>query len=137
MRDREQDFIVSRLKNQTGAGEGANVPPAMKGGYRIPFVTGIKLLEKTTSAAGIMVTIGWDEPTDYNNIRCYNVYAYGILGNDQPVGPYSTTRSPCHVLLQSPTDTTVVFKVQTILNNGFSTPIDTAPSCAISVAAFT
>lgn len=135
--DREQDYLLSRLKNQTSSGEGSNIPPILKAGLRIPYVTGLKVLGTTTTAAGTDVVIGWNEPESPNNIRCYVAHAFGPFGINQPSTSCTVTHSPAHLLIQSPTAVPIIIKVQTVLNNGLSTSIDDAPSCVSLVPAFT
>ena len=138
LHDHELDYLVSRLKNQTGSGEGLNLPPRLKGGYRIPFVTGVRVLSQNNTDAGTKIVIGWDAAPSSSDlvVREYAVYALGVFGTTQLHGPFSVTNSPVEIMLQLDAPRVVTFKVKTVLTNGLSSSLDNSPTCSASVPAF-
>ena len=124
------DFIVSRLVNQTGSAEGSILPPRVVGSLRIPIVSNLRILRTQSYFGGTQFSLAWDEPTRaLNIISHFNVYVLGLLTNNaQPLGPFTTRRSPAEIRVQAETATTVTFVVQTVLLNGQVSDIANSPS---------
>lgn len=132
--DRESEYLLGRLKNQLASGEGSNVPPQLRGGVRIPLVTGLKILSHTTVSAGDKFVLTWWEPEGLSNISHYNVLAMRQTDKRTSLGQTMTTRPPAIIILSVDVATAVSFRVQTVLKNGLSSSIDDSPSCAALVS---
>jgi len=124
----EIDFAVGRLINTTNTAEGAILPPAQKGEFRIPFVTNLQLVKTISYFGSTQFTLTWIEP-DSPQISHFNIYVYGLLTNNrQALGPSTVTRSPAEVRVGSRTAVTVTFVVQTVLKNGQVSDLERSPS---------
>lgn len=134
-KDQELDFLVSRLKNQVGAGEGSNFPPRLIGGRRVPLVSALKTVRATNFSGGTEFVLTWLD-VELPNVNGYNVYVTGLLSdNKQPALVGLFKRSPAQFRVESNIATKVTFTVQTVLNNGLVSPIDISPSCTGSTVA--
>jgi hypothetical protein len=128
-KDQELDFLLARLKNQTGAAEGSNFPPRLIGGRRVPLVTGLKTIRAHSFSGGTEFVISWLD-VELPNVNGYNVYVTGLLSdNKQPALVGLFKRSPAQFRVESNIATQVTFTVQTVLNNGMVSELSQSPSC--------
>lgn len=126
---KESSFVIERVRNTVNAAEGTLLPPQQRGDYRLPFVSGLRLVKTESYFGGTSFTLNWIEPESRDtNISQYNVYVVGLEFQDKPVGPFSTNKSPITVRLVNSQASRVTFFVQTQLNSGFVTPLNFSPS---------
>jgi hypothetical protein len=127
----DDDQALQRIINKNNTGGGTNLPPRVIGGRRVPVVDSLRLLEKKRYFGGTEFSIAWQEPVDIQNDRIshFNVYIIGLLSkNQQPIGPYSTRRSPAILRVQTQEPTPIVFIVQTVLLSGMMSSLEDSPS---------
>ena len=122
-------FITETSVNQLGVAEGSLLPPRQKGQFRVPFVTGLKIMKRRAYLGGTEFTLTWQEPEGISNISHYNVYVVGLLDNNKtPQGPATVQRSPAVVRLVSGALTRLSFIVQTSLKNGMVSDLRESPT---------
>lgn len=128
--DADIAFITSRLINQGGVADGPSIPRPVRGEFRVPMVSGLRVVgTPTASFGGTIFTLAWNSPADQFVSR-YNVYAKFLLDqNAQPTLVGSSATSPLTVRVTADSAGTVVFFVQTILANGQSLPVGRCPTC--------
>lgn len=120
--------MMQRIINQTNAAEGTTLPPRQSGPFRVPLVSGVKILNTQSFLGGTQFIVGWVEPTGQTNlIDHYNLYASGLTDNGL-VGPVSSNQSPATIRLQTTAAQTVTIFVQTILKSGLAGSIESSPS---------
>ena len=128
----EDQFVLARLKNITNTAEGTNLPPSLKGGVRVPIVTGLKLVKATLFSGGdhIQYIISWNN-APIENVDHYNIY---ISNTGDPKGvinsPNIVKNSPAFLLvIVSPNlNSRNIITVQTVLNNGLMSNLEASPS---------
>ena len=125
----DYQFSLGRLTNLNGAAEGSNLLPPQVGQWRIPFVNNLKLVRSELSGSQTFFTLTWD------NVILTNVDHYAIYVNDvtnpsnAPVGPYLAQRSPTRIGINITGEVPLTFLIQTVLNNGFQSNLNSAPTC--------
>lgn len=125
----DSTFVTEIAVNQLGSAEGSLLPPKQKGQFRVPFVTGLRVLKRRTYLAGTEFTLTWQEPEGLTNIAHYNVYVTGLLDNNKtPQGPSTVQRSPAVIRLVSGSLSRISFIVQTQLKNGMVSDLRESPT---------
>jgi hypothetical protein len=82
----------------------------------VPYPTGFRIIDKTTSGSDSIYTLRWWNPEKYN-IAGFNVYSHNFDTNT--VKLVGTGRwSPMRVTIPTAEVTMTVFRIQTILNGG-------------------
>ncbi len=112
------EHVLSRL--QSSGAEGSLLPPQQRGEFTVPFVTGLKIVEKTHGITSSTFTLAWDDvESDSVTVDHYNIY-YTMLGTNttQFIGPFTAIKSPAQITIVAPANHTVTFIVQTVLTNG-------------------
>ncbi len=123
------EFGLGRLLNLNNSAEGSNLLPPQVGEFRIPFASNLQMVRAQLVGDQTYFTLSWD------NVPLTNVSHYAIYVNDArnpsnaPIGPYLSPRSPVRIAITSPSGAPLVFRLQTVLNNGFQSNLDAAPTC--------
>jgi len=111
-------------------------PPVKIGGLRIPYVKQVTATLSATLAGGELYTLSWLDPVDVPGLSHFLIFASNLYDQQlEPVLVGATRRAPGHVLLQVPSTRTVIFYVQTVLSNGFTTDLAKSPSVTVSAQA--
>ena len=123
------EFAIRRLINWNQAAEGYTLPPRQFGEFRVPFVSGLRIIRTQPFFGETQFTLVWNDPNS-PNVSHYNVFAYGAFAdNQQPVGPTSVQSSPCIFRIPASVNgTRITFVVQTVLTNGQTSILDRSPS---------
>lgn len=132
-RDFENQYVIRRLKNQTGTAEGGIVPPPLKAGVRIPTVNKLKILNRESYLGGTQFTLSFEEPTiedSSTQISNYIVYVRSINSGGAFVAqnPATVKGSPAIIRVDGSEETRVTFTVQTVMQSGQVSFIDNSPS---------
>lgn len=130
----EDQFVIDRLKNITNTAEGTNLPPSLRGGVRVPIVTGLKLNKITlfNSNTSIQYIISWND-AQIENVDHYNIY---LRNTKDPTGvvnsPFMVKNSPALVLtpVSLNLNSRNIITIQTVLNNGLMSSLEDSPSVA-------
>jgi len=113
-------------------------PPVKIGGLRIPYVRNVSAVSSATLAGGELFTLTWLDPVDIPGLSHFLIFAANMYDPQlEPVLVGAARRSPGHVVVQVPTTRTVIFYVQTVLSNGFSTDLAKSPSVTVTATAST
>ena len=95
----------------------------------VPQATSFKVLQVTPRPASVEVVLTWIEPISIANpVDHYIISVTGAVGNNrQPAAPYVVSKSPAKLSINlTPGLTGLTFQIQTVLKNGFVSPIETA-----------
>ena len=131
----EDRFIIDRLKNPTLTAEGPTLPPRVTGSVRVPLVSGLRVVKKSTFLGGTVFVLSWNEPNDFRYVDHYNVYIKGLYENNQaPVGPFAFPKSPAYIRLTADSAGIVTFSVQTVLKNGMNATLDECPTATAEIS---
>jgi hypothetical protein len=123
----DNQFVIDRLLNYTTSAEGGKaIPPRQHGSFRVLPVDTLKIVKKITDGISAFYTLIWNEPNSDPSqpIDHYNIYA--SRGASQ-LGVTSTNTPPA-VIYISDASLPVVFTIQTVLANGTTSLVSTAPS---------
>ncbi len=127
--DQDDSYSLNRLRNITGVAEGTSLPPRQIGQFRVPFVTNLLTARSEKVGLNTRFTLTWSEP-QLRNIANYAVYINDAANlNQSPIGPYVAPNSPVQIVVPSSLASTLVFRVQTVLKNGFVSDFGAAPTC--------
>lgn len=102
----------------------------------VPQATSFKVVQVTPRPASVEVVLTWIESISVANpVDHYIISVTGAVGNNrQPAAPYVVSKSPAKLSINlTPGLTGLTFQIQTVLKNGFVSPIETAPTCAAQV----
>jgi hypothetical protein len=123
-------YIMQRLRNPGKVGEGSAVVPRLTGFLRVPYPRNFKVLSTTGYKLGTEFILSWTEPEDFADVARYNVYAINTIdANPIPVVVGTSRRSPCTARVTSSVAGTIIFYIQTVLTNGYSNDLNSAPTC--------
>tara|TARA_R110000868_G_scaffold68695_2_gene203117 strand:+ start:689 stop:1402 length:714 start_codon:yes stop_codon:yes gene_type:complete len=129
------NFTLRRLSNINAAAEGSNLPPRQFGELRVPIISGLRILSTATLPGILQVTLSWLNPEFPNvEINSFRIHAEGVAGVSQRIFLGSAPGSPMIVNVPAVGQSNVVLRVQTQLNNGLLSPIETSPSIVVSGA---
>lgn len=124
-----KDFALGRLANLNHAAEGTNLLPPQVGEFRIPFASNFKNNRTQLIDGQTYFTLSWDN-VDLDNVSHYIIYVEDATNpNSAPISPSQTPVSPVRIVVNSPTDTRLVFTIQTVMKNGFSSDLSGSPTC--------
>lgn len=124
-------FALDRLTNLGSTAEGTNLPPRQTGDIRVPIVSGLKVLNSEITQFGPVYTLGWLDPdAGGSQIVQYNIFVIGLDGTERPQGPFTATKSPATIRIQSVSNSQIRFIVQTQLHNGMTSQLEFSPSVA-------
>lgn len=127
--DQDDNYSLNRLRNITGVAEGTSLPPKQVGQFRVPFITNLKTARAQKSGTNTKFTLTWSDPL-LPNIANFAIYINDAANlNQSPTGPYIAPTSPVQIVVPTSLASTVVFRVQTVLKNGFVSDFDAAPTC--------
>ncbi len=122
-------FGLGRLLNLNKSAEGTNLLPPQVGEFRIPFVNTLTLQRVEVIDGQNYFTLSWQN-VDLPNVSNYRVYVNDAGSpSNAPIGPYIAPQSPVRIAVIAPTNTRLIFRLQTVLNNGFQSNLDAAPTC--------
>jgi hypothetical protein len=122
------------LTNLAGAAEGTNLPPRQQGGFRVPAAKGFKVLSTTTLSDGMRIVLTWDTPEGKANVNHYRIYTFNSSQpGTQPASATASAKAPVTLTVQATAADILVFRIQTVLNNGLTLPVNDSPSCAVTV----
>lgn len=129
-------YAVGRIINQGQVADGPTLPRPVRGEFRVPFPSGFKISgTPSTSFGGTVFTLKWNDCNDPYVSR-YNVYVRNALDeNVQPALLGVSQRSPFTARVTSDAATTVIFYLQTVMNNGQALPVNRCPTCTGTVPA--
>ncbi len=126
-RNLEDQYIIDRIKNQPGSAEGSVLPPRFLAGQRVPVVTNFRIVKTESFSGGTAFTLAFDTPLTLKNLDKFNIFY--SLGNTSYNFAGSTINSPATFRIVTDQEERVVFQIQTVLLNGFSSRSDTSPTC--------
>ena len=99
----------------------------------VPSVFNMEKLGETQDVGVTHLALSWSSPSD-KNIEKFEVWAQNVsFQSSQPYKVADVTDAPATVQLTSDQDTGVVLFIRTILKNGLSTPLASAPTVATSI----
>jgi hypothetical protein len=103
---------------------------------RVPQVSGLRIARSTSQGGTNIYTLVWRNPEDVS-IAHFNVYAQNLLNQNQvPSLQAQMKSSPAEVRVLADESANVIFKVQTVLTNGMSSDLDTAPTAPATTSTF-
>lgn len=129
--NREDSYALRRLINSENAAEGSSLPPPQIGPFRVPYVKSVRV----SSPEATKYRVTWIEPEGFTaRIAQFNIFIILSGGIRQPIGPFSTTKSPLTIQILLSPGTVATFFVQTQLSSGFTNPVALSPSAAITAS---
>lgn len=135
----QDTWIIDRIRNQRGAGEGTSFPPRMQNGVRIPLVKNFKVLKTEGFLGGTQATLSWDVPDDNATlpIDSFLISVKGIQSGtaDVNMAPVVAKTSPCVIRIMSSIETVATVSIQTRLNNGQVSLLASSPTVSIKTIA--
>ena len=129
----ENQNILERVTNALNTAEGTVMPPRQVGPSRVPLVTSLRLLNSESGFMSAKFTLTWTEPATVIPISHYNIYVQ--IGKQTPSAPTVALKTPATVTVvytESQVNEQVVFYIQTVLRNGFSSDIALSPTLCAS-----
>jgi hypothetical protein len=123
------EFVTSRLSNQTNTAEGSNVPPRLQAGQRVPLVTNLRVIKSTQFFGGTDFVLSWNPPVETAGVQQFNVFVLGLLPGNLPSGPFTTRTAPAQIRLQANAEVRITFVVQTQMASGLTSDLRDSPSC--------
>jgi len=127
-----QKYLINKIQNRFGAAEGTNLAPRQSGGFRVPVVSNLQLLQTSQTSQGTSFVLTWTDPIGQNvTIDHFNIVAFGVPGAPtQPQLVGQTKLAPCTVNIPVVSQSTLQLIVQTCLSNGMYSSLEDSPSIA-------
>jgi hypothetical protein len=123
-------YITQRLRNPGKISAGSAVIPRLVGFLRVPYPRNFKVIKTTGIKMGTEFILSWTEPEDFADVAQYNIYAINTIDANPIAAIVGTSRrSPCTARVVTSAAGTIVFFIQTVLTNGYSNDINSAPTC--------
>ncbi len=120
-------FGLERLINLNNAAEGSGLLPKQVGEFRVPFASQFTL-ERTEFNVQTFFTLSWLN-VDLTNVANYRIYVNDAVNTfASPIGPFVAPQSPVRIAIPGDAGQRLVFTIQTVLNNGFQSSLDGAPT---------
>lgn len=121
-------FGLGRLMNLNNAAEGSNLLPKQVGQFRVPFATQFTIQRVEFLDAQTYFTLSWLD-VDLTNVANYRIYVNNVgITFAAPIGPFVAPQSPVRLAIPGASGQRLVFSIQTVLNNGFQSSLDGAPT---------
>ena len=130
MRTQDSNYVLARLSNFANAAEGATLPPKLGVGKRVPSVESPFVARTEAVTGGTVFTLVFDEPPG-NNLYAvyYKLESTTTINISQYSGPTTFAASPVSVYVPASTGQKVTFYIQTQLPSGFTSELETSPTC--------
>lgn len=120
-------FGLERILNLNNAAEGTNLLPKQVGQFRVPFASQFTL-ERTEFSVQTFFTLSWLN-VDLTNVANYRIYVNDAVNTfASPIGPFISPKSPVRIAIPGAPGQRLIFTIQTVLNNGFQSSLDGAPT---------
>lgn len=130
MRQQDSNYVLARLANFSNAAEGPTLPPQLAKGQRVPSVDSPFVARTEAITGGTLFTLVFDEPLG-NNLYAvyYKLESTTTTQISQYSGPQTSSSSPISIFVPSTSGRKITFYIQTQLSSGFSSEIETSPTC--------
>ncbi len=130
MRQQDSNYVLARLSNFANAAEGSTLPPKLGNGKRVPTVESPFVARTEAVTGGTVFTLVFDEPPG-NNLYAvyYKLESTTTVQISQYSGPTTSSASPISIYVPSITGQKVTFFIQTQLSSGFTSELETSPTC--------
>lgn len=130
MRNEDAGYVLARLANFANAAEGPTLPPKVLKGQRIAAVLSPTIARTELLTGGTLFTIIFDEPPGTNLYAIYyKLESTTTTQISHYSGPQTSNSSPVSIFVPSGAGRKVTFYIQTQLSSGFSSKIETSPTC--------
>lgn len=127
-------LAMQRLQNGTG-GVGSIFPPRLAAGTSIPLASGARVTSVSALTGSTNVALQWFDPQGFDGlISTYNIYAKSMVGNNQAPQLVASSMSPALFTFQTDNVNQVAFTIQTVMQNGQTSPINASPTCTVTSA---
>ena len=110
------------------------IPPILLGTVKAPFVKHPRFEQVNQRPGAVTCSISWESPND-PNVGWYNIFARRQANrNEQWSGVSASAGSPAEFVMNADRDTAVVFAIQTVMKNGYGSPIAECPTVTALVS---
>ena len=122
--------LFSQNKQTPYAG---GIPPVLFGTVKAPFVNHPKFEQVGQKPGAVTCSMSWESPVD-PNIGHFNIFArHQANRNEQWSLVGASAGSPAEFVIKVDENTAVVFAIQTVMKNGYGSPIAECPTVTAQV----
>lgn len=119
------------ILNYGNAAEGTTLPPPQSGNFRVPPPSNFQVISSEFNFAGNIFVLSWLDIVDRRTpVARYNIYGKNFLDvNAEPTLLGSSSKSPFHARVIASEESTIIFYLQPVLQNGITLPLVACPTC--------